>query len=82
MVTVIPEDVFRRIVRPYERSWAGGRGDNYACEEKCYANLQSPNSKSLKLGCNAEDEPMLKREAEFSSNPFAPLFLFLSDATY
>lgn len=23
-----------------------------------YANLQSPNSKSLKLGCNAEDEPM------------------------
>lgn len=23
-----------------------------------YANLQSPNSKSLRLGCNAEDEPM------------------------
>lgn len=26
--------------------------------EGLYANLQSPNSKSLKLGCNAEDEPM------------------------
>lgn len=42
--------------------------------EPGYANLQSPSSKSLKPGCNAEDEPMLRREAEFSSAAIALLF--------
>lgn len=50
---------------------AGKKKNNHACEEQGYANLQSPNSKSPKLGCNAEDEPMLKREAEFSSHTIA-----------
>lgn len=63
-----------RIVHPYERSWE--KKNNHACEEQGYANLQSPNSKSPKLGCNAEDEPMLKREAEFSSHTIALLPAF------
>lgn len=66
-----------RIVHPYERSWEkkNKNKNKHACEEQGYANLQSPNSKSLRLGCNAEDEPMLKREAEFSSHTVAlPLF--------
>lgn len=71
-------------MHPYERSWEekNKNKNKHACEEQGYANLQSPNSKSLRLGCNAEDEPMLKREAEFSSHTVALPLLSLSGAAH